>query len=83
MTVHLGDTVVFSCVAEGLPTPAITWYRMAGALPSGNHVIYSNGTLVLRSVRKGDEGIYTCLAKNILGEAKAFVSFNIICKYAR
>jgi peroxidase len=81
MTVDLGQTVMFSCAAEGLPRPTITWYRISGALPSGHHVFYNNGSLVVTEVRNGDEGIYACLAKNVLGEAKAFMSFNIICKY--
>ena len=55
------NNVKFNCVAEG--SVDIDWKRSGQNLPQ-NHVIYSNGTLLLRSVSSSDAGAYTCEAKN-------------------
>lgn len=80
LIVKPGGTVSFHCQADGLPGPSVTWYRLAGALPSKHHVIHENGTLTITRAVIGQQGVYVCLAKNVLGEAKAFVSFDILCK---
>ena len=55
------DNAKLNCVAEG--SVHIEWKRSGQNLPQ-NHVIYPNGTLLLRSVSSSDAGAYTCAAKN-------------------
>ena len=38
-TVLIGDSVTFSCVASGVPTPAITWQRDGVNLPDGGQLV--------------------------------------------
>ncbi|XP_062822809.1 basement membrane-specific heparan sulfate proteoglycan core protein isoform X3 [Anolis carolinensis] len=66
-----GDTVRFSCVAVGVPTPIITWRLNWGHIPSNRRVSISSengrGTLVIRDVKEADQGAYTCEAINARG----------------
>ena len=49
------------CKAQG--SLQIFWKRAGQNLPQ-NHVLFPNGTLLLRSVTPNDAGTYTCVAKN-------------------
>ena len=50
-----------NCAARG--TIVIIWKRAGQNLPQ-NHVVYRNGTLLLRNFSPKDAGSYTCVAKN-------------------
>ncbi|XP_042333788.1 LOW QUALITY PROTEIN: basement membrane-specific heparan sulfate proteoglycan core protein [Sceloporus undulatus] len=66
-----GDTVRFTCVAVGVPTPIITWRLNWGHIPSSRRVSISSkdgrGTLVIQDVKEADQGAYTCEAINARG----------------
>ena len=47
----------------------MTWRKLSGHLPLGR-VRYNNSALQISKVRKEDSDVYTCLAKNLLGEAE-------------
>ncbi len=55
------STVILHCTAHG--SVDIDWKRAGQNLPQ-NHVLYPNGTLLLRKNSKNDSGTYTCEAKN-------------------
>ncbi|CAI5635877.1 unnamed protein product [Oreochromis niloticus] len=63
-----GQTLELECIAEGLPTPDISWQKEGGELPS-NRVSYHNfkKTLKISDVNENDAGSYRCVATNNLG----------------
>uniref|UniRef100_A0ABM5EK41 Basement membrane-specific heparan sulfate proteoglycan core protein isoform X2 n=1 Tax=Pogona vitticeps TaxID=103695 RepID=A0ABM5EK41_9SAUR len=66
-----GDTVRFTCVAVGVPTPIITWRLNWGHIPSSRRVSITSengrGSLVIQDVKEADQGAYTCEAINARG----------------
>ncbi|XP_077167850.1 basement membrane-specific heparan sulfate proteoglycan core protein isoform X5 [Paroedura picta] len=66
-----GETVRFTCVAIGVPTPIITWRLNWGHIPPSRRVSITSekgrGTLVIQDVKEADQGAYTCEAINARG----------------
>ncbi|XP_063273590.1 basement membrane-specific heparan sulfate proteoglycan core protein isoform X3 [Prinia subflava] len=66
-----GQTITFTCVATGVPTPIVTWRLNWGHTPSSHRVSIvseaGQGTLTIRDVKEADQGAYTCEAINTLG----------------
>lgn len=46
-------------------------------LDGGNYRVHENGTLEISTVRKEDQGKYTCVATNILGKAENTVRLEV------
>lgn len=46
-------------------------------LDGGNYHVYENGSLEIKMIRKEDQGIYTCVATNILGKAENQVRLEV------
>ena len=55
--------VKLNCKAIG--AAEIVWQRLRQPLQQ-NHVLYANGTLLLKDISLSSEGTYTCIAKNFL-----------------
>uniref|UniRef100_A0A3Q3FH27 Ig-like domain-containing protein n=1 Tax=Labrus bergylta TaxID=56723 RepID=A0A3Q3FH27_9LABR len=76
------QTVLLDCRVEGKPKPRVWWVSPHGhSLPTpylgGRFQVHLNGSLELRGMRRTDEGRYTCLAKNDLGEASLLVELDV------
>ncbi|MBN3322377.1 NRCAM protein, partial [Atractosteus spatula] len=63
-----GQDLNLECIAEGLPTPEMTWMKESGELPS-KRTSYENfqKTLKITDITEADAGDYRCTAKNVLG----------------
>ncbi|XP_076012531.1 neurofascin homolog (chicken) a isoform X2 [Genypterus blacodes] len=66
-----GEELLLECIAAGLPTPTIKWFKKGGDLPAQkvkfeNH----NKTLKIVSVSEEDAGEYVCMANNVLGSIR-------------
>ena len=70
-TAFEGKSTEITCIAKGVPSPAISWTFDKGELPSHAKIRNSPGqsALQLSKTSKRMEGWYTCKAKNKAGEA--------------
>ncbi|KAM4693347.1 peroxidasin homolog isoform 2-T2 [Discoglossus pictus] len=71
--VTFGNTVYFTCRAEGNPKPEIIWLRNKNELSMKDDArlnLLEDGTLMIQNTQEADEGIYQCMAKNVAGEVK-------------
>ncbi|XP_026219605.1 ig1_Robo domain-containing protein [Anabas testudineus] len=79
LIVSKGEPATLNCKAEGRPPPSIEWYKDGERVetdrddPRSHRMLLPSGSLFfLRIVHgrrsKPDEGIYTCVARNYLGE---------------
>ncbi|KAM9801671.1 roundabout homolog 2 [Neosynchiropus ocellatus] len=80
LVVSKGEPATLNCKAEGRPPPNIDWYKDGERVetdrddPRSHRMLLPSGSLFfLRIVHgrrsKPDEGVYTCVARNYLGEA--------------
>ncbi|XP_064784563.1 peroxidasin homolog isoform X2 [Oncorhynchus masou masou] len=68
-----GNTVYFTCRAEGNPKPQIIWLMNNNALNMHDDSrlnLLEDGTLMIQDTRETDQGVYQCMAKNVAGEVK-------------
>ncbi|KAG7494301.1 neurofascin isoform X1 [Solea senegalensis] len=65
------EQLLLECIAAGLPTPTIKWFKKGGDLP-GHKVKFDkfNKTLKIVSVSEEDAGAYVCMANNRLGSIR-------------
>ncbi|XP_076578915.1 neuronal cell adhesion molecule a isoform X3 [Chaetodon auriga] len=73
-----GETLELECIAEGLPTPEISWQKDGGELPSGRTSIHDfQKTLKVSDVNEADAGDYRCTATNTLGTAHHIIKVTV------
>nr|XP_009670544.1 PREDICTED: neurofascin isoform X8 [Struthio camelus australis] len=67
------------CPFFGSPIPTLRWFKngQGNTLDGGNYKAHENGSLEMNMARKEDQGIYTCVATNILGKAEAQVRLEV------
>uniref|UniRef100_A0A7N6BDD1 Neural cell adhesion molecule L1 n=1 Tax=Anabas testudineus TaxID=64144 RepID=A0A7N6BDD1_ANATE len=65
------DQLLLECIAAGVPTPTIKWFKKGGEL-AGRKVKFENynKTLKIISVSEEDSGEYMCMANNHLGSIR-------------
>ncbi|XP_033925865.1 neurofascin isoform X2 [Melopsittacus undulatus] len=67
------------CPFFGSPIPTLRWFKngQGNMLDGGNYKAHENGSLEMEMARKEDQGIYTCVATNILGKIEAQVRLEV------
>ncbi|XP_041657638.1 neural cell adhesion molecule 1a isoform X6 [Cheilinus undulatus] len=78
-TADIGSMALLACDADGFPEPTVTWAHNNIVLETGDkYSLNEDGSeLVIKDVKKVDEGDYTCIAKNKAGEKAEEVSLNV------
>lgn len=77
---RVGDNVVFQCAVTGTPVPRILWLVDPSLRTSSRIEQRTDGSLVLRDVRPSDAGIFTCLARNDVGEVTDSAKLTVLGK---
>ncbi|XP_069099312.1 peroxidasin homolog [Pleurodeles waltl] len=65
-----GNTVYFTCRAEGNPKPEIIWLHNSNEIEMRDHGrlnLLDDGTLQIQDTQESDKGVYQCMARNIAG----------------
>ncbi|NXT31512.1 NCHL1 protein, partial [Pelecanoides urinatrix] len=71
VTVIKGGVLLLECIAEGLPTPQLSWVKVTGNLPRDEPETENFGKILkIDQVTAADEGTYQCTASNPMGRAK-------------
>ncbi|XP_051788341.1 neural cell adhesion molecule 1a isoform X9 [Erpetoichthys calabaricus] len=81
-TADIGASVTLSCDADGFPEPSVSWARNKVVLERGDKYSFnSDGSeMTIFTVKKVDQGEYTCIAKNKAGEKEQEISLNVFVK---
>ena len=82
LTYTQGQIAQLQCNVTGDPFPVILWYKDGVTVPnsmSTNTELSQNNTLLTFSpLLKTHEGVYTCIATNILGSDNDTISLNVL-----
>ncbi|XP_035996829.1 hemicentin-1 isoform X1 [Fundulus heteroclitus] len=80
VTVIKGHLVSLRCVADGSPTPAISWLRDGATLTADHGVVLLgfNTTLQFSPVQVNDTGRYSCIARNNAGQATRHFNLKVL-----
>ncbi|XP_010891818.2 neural cell adhesion molecule 1a isoform X4 [Esox lucius] len=78
-TADIMQSAMLACDADGFPEPTVTWARNNVVLESDDkYTLNDDGSeLIIKDVKKVDEGDYTCIARNKAGEKEEEVSLNV------
>ncbi|XP_073706347.1 protogenin A [Garra rufa] len=71
-------TARFVCVAEGFPTPQITWLKNGEPVHSNGRIKMYNSKLVINQIIPEDDGIYQCQAENEQGSVLAMARLIVV-----
>ncbi|XP_060933773.1 neuronal cell adhesion molecule a isoform X3 [Limanda limanda] len=73
-----GETLELECIAEGLPTPEMSWQKDGGELPD-SRTSFQNfmKTLKISDVNEADGGDYHCTAANNLGTVHHIIKVTV------
>ncbi|XP_067156720.1 hemicentin-1 [Apteryx mantelli] len=79
MKVHVGHRVDIPCSAQGIPPPAITWFKgRSTVLMDGGQFIHSpDGALSISKVQLSDAGVYKCVASNVAGSDTSEITMQV------
>ncbi|XP_072566031.1 neuronal cell adhesion molecule-like isoform X14 [Paramormyrops kingsleyae] len=73
-----GEVLELECIAEGLPTPKISWHRDNGSFHN-KRTSFKNfhKTLKIVDITEGDAGDYRCQAENSLGSLEHVITVTV------
>lgn len=64
----IGDTFKVSCEALGSPQPEIFWFKDGQHIDEAVHYQRGKSTVEFSVLGSADAGVYTCRARNLIGE---------------
>ncbi|NP_001072526.1 leucine-rich repeat neuronal protein 3 precursor [Xenopus tropicalis] len=72
LDLNTGSSVSLHCRATAEPEPEIYWitpsgYKLVPNIASGIFYVHPEGTLTIKNVSLAEAGLYTCVAKNLVG----------------
>ncbi|XP_030630765.1 protogenin B [Chanos chanos] len=71
-------TARFSCQAEGLPTPRITWLKNGEEMCSNGRIKMYNSKLVITQIMPEDDAMYQCQAENSQGSVLSLARLIVV-----
>nr|XP_042712513.1 immunoglobulin superfamily DCC subclass member 3 isoform X3 [Chrysemys picta bellii] len=76
----VGTTAIFTCLAQGEPSPQITWLKNGQILEPTDHIKLknNNSTLTIYGISQEDEAIYQCIAENSAGSTQASARLTVL-----
>ncbi|NXV13679.1 HMCN1 protein, partial [Cepphus grylle] len=85
LKVQAGHRVDIPCSAQGIPPPAITWFKGRSAVPidGGQFTPGPDGALSISNVQLPDAGIYKCVANNVAGSDVSEITVQVQGIYVR
>ncbi|XP_075872115.1 hemicentin-1 isoform X2 [Nelusetta ayraudi] len=80
VTVVRGNSASLLCVADGTPTPTLSWLKDGDALSPEPHLRLSNfnSSLQFTRAQANDTGRYTCVADNTAGQASRRFNLKVL-----
>ncbi|XP_037388351.1 neurofascin homolog (chicken) a isoform X11 [Pygocentrus nattereri] len=73
-----GEDLLLECIAAGVPTPNVKWFKNGGDLPERKVKFENyNKTLRIVSVSEEDLGDYVCMASNKIGSIRHSISVQV------
>lgn len=78
-----GQPLKIQCEVSSYPTPTIVWYKNDEELTESDfgeriRVLRDGRELEIVEVEEGDAGRYTCVARNLAGEAEKITDLEVI-----
>lgn len=82
MTVIRGNLASLLCIADGSPTPTISWLRDGETLTADHRIslLGFNTTLQFSQTQVNDTGRYSCVANNNAGQASRNFNLKVLGK---
>ncbi|XP_068563703.1 hemicentin-1 [Cebidichthys violaceus] len=80
VTVVRGKLASLLCVADGTPTPSLSWLKDGVTLIPDRHLIFLNlnTTMQIIQAQVNDTGRYTCVADNTAGQASRHFNLKVL-----
>lgn len=78
ISILAGSGIRILCPVRGIPRPVVTWNIKRKSNSNRMFLDKTQNFVTIPKLVSGDFGEFTCIAKNILGEARASSALNVI-----